>query len=215
MDEKSVAWQYVQMVDQIKSLDALRSIYGEPKAASIDKQLNAIDRHCRRFIENSPFLVLGTVGDVSPKGDHPGFVKVLDEKTLVIPDRTGNNRLDSLQNVIIDSRVALIFFIPGYNETLRVNGQGEISKDPELLNAMHANGKLPHTLLIVHVEEAYLHCAKALLRSKLWDNESRDQDDELPPGSTIIANHCKKDPTEYTDYYQNAMDKMVEDEGHK
>ena len=203
------------MVDHITSIDALRSIYGDPAVASIDKQLDEHDFHCRTFIENSPFMVLGTVGDVSPKGDHPGFVKVLNGKTLGIPDRKGNNRLDSLKNVIVDSRVALIFFIPGINETLRVNGHGKISTDPKILKIMHANGTLPLSALIVHVEEAYLHCAKAILRSKLWNRESQYDRENLSPGATIISDHSKKDSDEYTEYYQNAMEKMLEDEGHK
>ena len=203
------------MVDHITSIDALLSIYGDPAVASIDKQLDELDFHCRTFIENSPFMVLGTVGDVSPKGDHPGFVKVLNGKTLGIPDRKGNNRLDSLKNVIVDSRVALIFFIPGINETLRVNGYGKISTDPKILKIMHANGTLPLSVLIVHVEEAYLHCAKAILRSKLWNRESQYDRENLSPGATIISDHSKKDPDEYAEYYQNAMEKMLEDEGHK
>ena len=203
------------MVDHITSIDALRSIYGDPAVASIDKQLDELDFHCRIFIENSPFMVLGTVGDVSPKGDHPGFVKVLNGKTLGIPDRKGNNRLDSLKNVIVDSRVALIFFIPGINETLRVNGHGKISTDPKILKIMHANETLPLSALIVHVEEAYLHCAKAILRSKLWNRESQYDRENLSPGPTIISDHSRKDADEYAEYYQNAMEKMLEDEGHK
>ena len=203
------------MVDHITSIDALRSIYGDPAVASIDKQLDELDFHSRTFIENSPFMVLGTVGDVSPKGDHPGFVKVLNGKTLGIPDRKGNNRLDSLKNVIVDSRVALIFFIPGINEPLRVNGHGKISTDPKILKIMHANGTLPLSALIVHVEEAYLHCAKAILRSKLWNRESQYDRENLSPGPTIISDHSKKDSDEYAEYYQSAMEKMLEDEGHK
>ena len=203
------------MVEHIKSIDTLRNIYGDPAAASVDKQLDELDFHCRTFIENSPFMVLGTVGDVSPKGDHPGFVKVLNEKTLGIPDRKGNNRLDSLKNVIVDSRVALIFFIPGINETLRVNGQGRISTDPKILKIMHASGTLPLSALMVHVEEAYLHCAKAILRSNLWNRESQYELENLSPGPTIISDHSKKDRDEYAKYYQNAMEQMLEDEGHK
>lgn len=203
------------MINRIASKNTLRNIYNEPKAAAIDKQLEELDPHCRAFIEHSPFMVLGTVGDVSPKGDHPGFVKVINEKMLAIPDRKGNNRLDSLQNVIVDNRVALIFFIPGINETLRVNGRGEISDDPDLLKNMHANGILPLSALIVHVEEAYLHCAKAILRSKLWDGESQNDRATLFTGPSIIAEHCKKDPDEYGKYYQTAMDDLLDEEGHR
>ena len=132
------------MVDHITSIDALRSIYSDPaQDPLISNLMNST--FTAALIENSPFMVLGTVGDVSPKGDHPGFVKVLNGKTLGIPDRKGNNRLDSLKNVIVDSQVALIF-IPGINETLRVNGHGKISTDPKILKIMHANGELPYRL---------------------------------------------------------------------
>ena len=201
------------MANIIDSNKALRDVYDQPKGISIDKQLDSLDTHCRTFIANSPFLVLGTVGDVSPKGDYPGFVKVIDEETLVIPDRRGNNRLDSLQNIIEDDRLALIFFIPGVNETLRVNGIGEISVDPDLLKTMGLNSQTPKSALIVHVEEAYIHCAKAILRSKLWDPLSQNASENLASGASIIASHAGEDLTKYATYYEETMDEMIKGEG--
>ncbi len=126
----------------------------------------------RRFISLSPFLCLGTSGgggaDVTPRGDSPGFVHVLDDQTLLIPDWPGNNRLDSLTNLVGNPNIGLLFFIPGVNETLRVNGTAEITMEPTLLERWTVNGKHPHSAIRVAVREAYLHCAKALMRSRLW-----------------------------------------------
>ena len=133
----------------------------------MEKQLPALDPWCRKFISLSPFLVLGTVGDVSPKGDAPGFVQVIDDKTLLLPDRKGNNRLDSLGNLLENPAVGIIFMIPGVNETLRVNGTAEITVDPALLEPLAVRGQVPKTGLLIHIEEANLHCAKALIRSDL------------------------------------------------
>jgi len=198
---------------KLTSRDHLRNIYPDPKGAALDKQLDALDSHCRDFIAQSPFLVLGTVGDVSPKGDHPGFVQVLDERTLVIPDRKGNNRLDSFENIVDDNRVALIFFVPGMNETLRVNGRGELSADSNLLETMSLNGNPPQAALIIHVEEAYLHCAKALLRSKLWDSENLVKKGDLATGPEMLAAHAGNDPAEQVSRYEKNMQAMLEEEG--
>jgi PPOX class probable FMN-dependent enzyme len=137
------------------------------------KQIDRLDKHCRHFISLSPFLRLGSAAadgrtDVSPRGDPPGFVKVLDDETLAIPDRPGNNRVDSFKNIVQTGRVGLIFFVPGIEETLRVNGTATFSRDQALLRSMAIDGKLPRLAVIVHVEEAFLHCARALKRSKLW-----------------------------------------------
>ena len=158
---------------KIETVEELRQIYTSPKERALKKELNRLDRHCRRFIELSPFLVLSSYGknglcDASPRGEAPGFVHIFDEKTLLLPDRPGNNRLDSLSNILINSAVGLIFFIPGVEEVLRINGRAEIRNDPELLERFRIRAKLPATVLRIEVEEAYLHCAKAIMRSELW-----------------------------------------------
>jgi PPOX class probable FMN-dependent enzyme len=158
----------------LSSLDALSARYGEPSGLAKLKAIDRLDSHCRAFIAASPFLVIGTaaangLADVSPKGDAPGFVQVLDDRTLAIPDRPGNNRIDSLKNIVENPNVGLIFFVPGMNETLRVNGKASIVADADLLARCAVNGKQPLSIVKVSVEQAFLHCAKALIRSKLWD----------------------------------------------
>ena len=171
---------------------ALRALYGAPSELSLKKQLTRLDPHCRRFIALSPFLVLATVSkdglpDASPRGDAPGFVAVLDDETLLIPDRRGNNRLDSLQNVAEQSGVGLIFFVPGINETLRVNGHARITTDAALLARFAVDGKVPRTGLLVAVKEVYYHCAKALMRAKLWDPSRQIERKEFPSLGRILA----------------------------
>jgi PPOX class probable FMN-dependent enzyme len=161
------------MSTTIDTKEALRRVYKSPNPRSVQKEIRLLDRHCRRFVELSPFLVLATFGpeggDVSPRGGPAGFVKVLDAASLAIPDFPGNNRLDSLENVLENSRVGLLFFVPGVDETLRVNGRATIDVDPELRALGTVDGKLPIAVIRVAVEQAYLHCGKALMRSALWD----------------------------------------------
>jgi len=151
----------------------LRAVYRSPHPRSAAKQLDRLDRHCRRFLELSPFVLIGTQGaggqDVSPRGGPPGFVPVLDERTLAIPDFPGNNRLDSLENILETGAVGLLFLVPGFDETLRVNGRATIETDPKLRQLGQVDGRLPITVIRVEVEQAYLHCGKALMRSALWD----------------------------------------------
>jgi PPOX class probable FMN-dependent enzyme len=155
--------------------EALRSQYRSPRfLADLDK----LDRSCRYFISRSPIVVIGTSHpdrgiDVSPRGDAPGFVRILDDHTLAIPDRTGNNRLDSMTNLLADDRIGLFFMIPGVHETLRVKGYAEMSRDPELIAESIVDGKPPKTILIVKVKTAFLHCGKALLRSCVWTDAYR------------------------------------------
>lgn len=170
---------------RIESSDALQGLYGPAGERSRLKQLPRLDRHCRRFIELSPFVLLATSGadglsDVTPRGDQPGFVLVPDDETLLIPDRPGNNRLDSLLNIIDRPGVGLLFLIPGIDETLRVNGIGEIRDDEDLRARFAVDGKVPKTVLKITVREAYLHCAKAFMRSKLWDAGAQVPRDMLP-----------------------------------
>jgi len=164
-------------MSKINSMDALRGLYKNAKGRAVDKQQQKLDSQSRHFIRLSPFLVIGTqsregLGDVSPRGEGPGFVHVLDDHRLLIPDRPGNNRLDTYSNIIDNPAVSLIFLIPGVNETLRINGVAEIRDDADLCGHCIVNDKAPVTVLMVTVREAYLHCAKALMRSQLWSPES-------------------------------------------
>jgi uncharacterized protein len=159
--------------DRITSEETLRTLVGTPSDLALKKQLASLDAHCRDFIAHAPFLLLATAGadgtcDVSPKGDAPGFVRVLDDGHLAIPDRPGNKRLDGMRNILGNPHVGLIFLIPGRRETLRVNGRACITRDPDLLDSLVAMGKRPLLAIGVEVEEVYLHCAKAFIRSGLW-----------------------------------------------
>jgi PPOX class probable FMN-dependent enzyme len=162
--------------DVIASERELRALYGHPGERAVAKERPALNADCRAFIAHSPFLVMGTAGadgrcDVSPKGDAPGFVHVLDDHHLVIPDRLGNNRLDGLRNILNNPHVGLIFFIPGREDTLRVNGRARIVRDEALLERLAVNGKRPITALVVEVEQAFMHCARAFKRAGLWQPE--------------------------------------------
>jgi len=175
----------------IKDLDALMALYGEPVGPAVAKELPYIHPHYRTFIEAAPFVSLATCGpgglDCSPRGDGPGFVRVVDERTVMLPDRRGNNRVDSLRNLMSDPRVALLFLIPGVGETLRVNGRAVISVAPDLLESFAIDGKLPKSVLVVSVETVYYQCSKALVRSRLWDPASRIERSSLPSTGTMIA----------------------------
>ena len=182
-------------VQEITTSRDLRERYGAPSELAVLKQLDHIDKHCRAFIALSPFLVIGTMGadglgDVSPKGDAPGFVLVSDEHTLVIPDRPGNNRTDSLLNLLDNPGVGLLFMVPGMNETLRVNGTARIVTDVAVLEAMLVNERAPRSALVVDVKEAYLHCAKALMRSKLWGDEHKIERKSFPTLGRIITDQA-------------------------
>jgi PPOX class probable FMN-dependent enzyme len=162
---------------RITSHEELRRHYREPTDRVLRKELDHLDAHCRLFIERSPFLILATAGadgrvDASPRGDHPGFVQAADRHTLLIPDRPGNNRLDSLTNLVERPGAAVIFVIPGVDETLRVNGSIAIDDDRDLRQRFAVAGRIPATVLVMRAEQVYLHCAKAFMRSSLWDPES-------------------------------------------
>jgi PPOX class probable FMN-dependent enzyme len=174
----------------------LRGRYPEPSELVRNKILDRIDPHARAFIGLSPFLVIATAGadgsaDASPRGDAPGFVTVADSKTLLIPDRRGNNLCDSLSNVVENPKVGLVFFVPGVNETLRVNGGAEITTDPALLDPMAVDGKVPTSALKVTVEELYFHCGKALIRSRLWDPAVQIERRSFPTLGKILADQIK------------------------
>jgi uncharacterized protein len=169
----------------IASVAALRECYSQPPhERARRKTLHALDRHMRTFIAHSPFLCMGTSSeqgaDVTPRGDQPGFVHVLDETTILIPDWPGNNRLDSMTNIVSNPRVGLLLFVPGVNETLRINGVAEVTIDPDVLGRWEVNGKRPKSALRITVHEAFLHCAKALIRSHLWGSDYRIDRKQLP-----------------------------------
>ena len=169
----------------IDSVKQLRALYPAPKERAVKKQLAALDVHCKRFIQLSPFLVLASSStssamDASPRGGAPGFVKVLDDHTLLIPDAPGNNRLDTLENIIGTGRIGLFFMIPGIDETLRINGSARLSCHEEHLQLFSAEKRRPKLVIEVSVAEAYLHCAKALMRSSLWHPSSLVERSVLP-----------------------------------
>lgn len=175
----------------IASLEQLRDLYPPAQGLAVTKSIGFIDRHARAFIALSPFLALATQSpdgraDVSPRGDPPGFVKVLDTKRLLIPDRSGNNRLDSLSNILANPAVGLLFLIPGFEDTLRVNGKARLTRDPALLAGMEMQGKAPKCGIEVTVEELFFHCAKAFKRARLWEAEAQVPRSALPGLGRII-----------------------------
>ena len=175
------------MSDKLNFLDspeALRECYPPAMERAVLKSLRKLDAHCRQFIQLSPFLCLGTASaegaDVTPRGDSPGFVKVLDDTTLALPDWRGNNRLDALTNIAVNPQVGLLFLIPGVEETLRVNGQAHITMDAATVELWKVNGNHPMSALVVTVEEAFLHCGKAIIRSHLWKDTYKVERSALP-----------------------------------
>lgn len=176
----------------IESQRDLRTHFGPLSPLAEKKVLNHLDSFCRDFIALSPFLVVASSdgkgnANASPRGDQPGFVAVLDKKTLLIPDRRGNNRVDTFNNILVSPGIGLIFLVPGINETLRVNGRAEISQEPELLTPLTVQNVTPNIGLKVHVEEAYFHCGKALMRSKLWNPATQVERQCFPTLGRIIA----------------------------
>lgn len=176
---------------KVETLDDLAAVYQAPKEYALTKQTDHITAPGRAFIEAAPFVVMATATadgiDCSPKGDAPGFIKILDERTLLIPDRPGNNRIDGMKNLIANPKIGLIFMVPGADETYRVNGTAIISTDPDLMAHCEANGKLPRTVIVVTVEEAFNHCSKAFARSKLWSAGTQGRPDGVPTGGTFAA----------------------------
>lgn len=181
-----------QILDDV---DAFRALHGAPFPGAMVKAIDRIDPHARAFLERCPFVLLATRGaegaDCSPRGDAPGFVRVLDETTLLIPERPGNRRADSLVNVFEDPRIALLALLPGMNETLRVNGRAWVVDDAALLADSAVDGKVPKLGLWIHVEELFMHCAKALVRSRLWDAERHIDRATFPTLGRIILDQVK------------------------
>ncbi len=192
---------------KITSIEQLEAIYGDASPRAITKEIDYISDHYQAFIEASPFAMIASVAeegvDCSPRGDPKGdFVRVVDRKTVMIPDRNGNNRVDTLRNIVRDGRCALLFLIPGVGETLRINGRAELSIEPELLATFEMHGKLPRCVVVVHVERVYFQCSKALARSKLWDPASQIPRSALPSTGQMIA-ALSQQPFDAEDYDRN------------
>ncbi len=187
---------------KIKSVEELCTLYGEPAKASLWKELSYLSPHYQAFIHKAPFLILSTYGekgvDCSPRGDPAGFVQVVDEKTLHIPDRRGNNRLDSLKNIVANKNVGIIFLIPGVGETLRVAGTAEIIVDEALCESFSVNGKAASSVIEVFVEKAFVQCPKALKRSSLWENEAKLVRSELPSLGEMLQYCAEKNNAEFS-----------------
>jgi len=188
---------------RIADIATLERLYGAPAGAAVEKEVDYIHPHYRTLIAASPFVVLATSGpdglDTSPRGDAAGFVIVEDEKTLLIPDRRGNNRVDSLRNIITNPHVALLFLIPGVGETLRVNGRAMISTAPALLDRFSVGGRLPRSVIVVSVDTVFFQCSRAVFRSKLWDPAQHIDRGSLPSLGTMLADisQSRIDAAEY------------------
>lgn len=197
-----------QSTMNIDTVEKLRALYAMPKERAIKKSLSKLDPHCRHFIGLSPFLVLASSGlhqamDASPRGGAPGFVKVLDDATLLIPDAPGNNRLDTLENIIATGKLGLLFMVPGVDETLRINGSAQLSRRDDHMQVFAGEKRMPTLVIEVLVEEAYLHCAKAFMRSRLWQADSQVDRSLLPTmGQMINSQTGIESPAETQDEMQ-------------
>lgn len=194
--------------NSVKTIEQLEALYSKPLAASVKKELPCLNEHYRKFILASPYLSLASVGpdglDCSPRGDSPGFVSILDDKTLAIPDRRGNNRIDTLRNIVTDPRVALLFMIPGLNETIRINGQAYLTTDSQLMESFKVNEVCPVTAIIVNIEQVYFQCARALKRSSLWEPSLYVNPQSLPSAGTLINSAIK-------DFDAESYDSLLEE----
>jgi hypothetical protein len=188
----------------------VRAHYSEPHPIALAKEMRQLDRHCRDFIALAPFVVVATSDaqgrvDATPRGDAPGFVAVADARTLLIPDRRGNNRVDTMMNIAENPHVGLLFMVPGRPETLRINGPARITIDPERLAPLAAEGKPPRAAIVVSIEEVYFQCGKALLRSHLWDPERHAAGDALAPIGQVFAEQCAMD-------YDPGIETVIQDD---
>lgn len=202
-------WTFEKTISTEKEL---RDIMGYPTEIVTRKTIKHIDEHCKSFIENSPFIAIATSDasgnlDVSPKGDPAGFVKILSDKVLAIPDRPGNRKADTLSNIIQNPNIGLIFFIPGIRETLRVNGAAQIVTDSRVLELLSCQGKVPSIAIIVTVKEAFMHCAKCIIRSNLWTKVDDQQERTVPSLGRVLVDHGKLDIS-----YQELDDMIKDDE---
>ncbi len=184
----------VTLSERLTTAEQVRALLGEPGEPALRKQIATLDDHCRRFIALSPLLFVSTANgaglcDVSPRGDAPGFVRILSDTLLAIPERPGNRRADTLRNILENPQVGLLFVIPGLRETLRVNGAARLHTDAALLDALSVEGKRPQVAIVVEAREVFLHCGRALVRSRLWQTETWPQPDALPSAAQIFADH--------------------------
>jgi len=199
----------------ISSIEDLEALYGQPVPRSLIKEIDYISDHYRVFIEKSPFVVLASIGpeglDCSPRGDPAGFVRVADKKTVMLPDRRGNNRLDTLKNIIRDPRISLLFLVPGVGETLRINGRAKLSTDPDLCASFEMQGKAPRSVIVVTADRVYFQCQKALARSELWSAEALVARDELPTAGEIMSALSEEafDHKAYDQDYPEHMKKTI------
>ena len=198
----------------VTSEQELRDLMGTPAARSVKKERTDLDVHCRAFIAHSPLVLIATSGpdgscDVSPKGDVPGFVLVLDEHRLVIPDRPGNKRLDGMKNLLANPHIGLLFFVPGREETLRVNGRAWITRDPALLQRSEVQGKTPLVSIGVEVEQCFLHCVKAFRRSHFWATEQWPEPDALKSMACVLFDQIKPEGVTLQDYERDIEDGNV------
>jgi PPOX class probable FMN-dependent enzyme len=182
-------------MDFLSSKEELRTHYKAVHDVAVKKELRFLDAHARNFLSKSPFVLIGSQdddgnADVTPKGDRPGFVAVLDDVTIAIPDRPGNNRLDTFENIVANPAVGLLFLIPGMNETLRINGEGRITADAGLREKLAVDGREPATVLVVKVKAVYMHCAKAFMRSELWKPETWQPREDMPTLGAILRDHA-------------------------
>lgn len=200
-----------RFADHVRSAEELAALVGTPSAASLRKELPSLDEHMRRFIAHAPFVVMSTHAadgrcDASPRGDAPGFVHVVDERTLLIPDRRGNKRFDSLRNILETGHVGLLFLVPGFGETLRVNGRAAVVRDEAWLAPLAAQGTRPAVAVAVEVRECYLQCAKAVIRSKLWETHEPPDPASLPCAARMLV-----DQVRMPEYDVATMQKLLDD----
>ena len=202
------------LTQKIEDATALRELYGEPMHIAVAIEKDSLDEHHRLFIENSPFICLASVNadgqpSVSPKGDAPGFVQVLDEHTLVIPDRPGNNKVVSFGNILQNPKVSIIFFVPGVRESLRVEGRASIVQDDDMLELGRLGKSVPKSATVIEVTKAYMHCGKALIRSKVWDAKTHIEQGVIPPFGQIIKDQAG--PPMPVNEVQNVINKEYKD----
>jgi len=202
-------------MQRITTLAELDALYGEPSQPAVIKEIDHISDHYKAFIDKAPFVVVATVGpeglDCSPRGDPPGFVRVRDPKTVLIPDRRGNNRVDTLRNLVRDPRISLLFMIPGIGQTLRINGRAEIVLDGELNRSFAINGKPAKCVLVVTAERVYTQCPKALVRARLWSPDAQVDRSELPSAGEMMAALSKGaiDGAEYDRAYPRRLEETI------
>ena len=195
---------------RVTSREQLGALYNPPREVVRMIETPELDAFARDFISRSPLVMIGTEGDVASKGDAPGFVRVVDDRTLLIPERAGNNRLDTLGNILRNPVVGLMFMIPGVNEVMRIGGTAEITDDAAWLEPMAVQGKAPRTAIIIHVEQVFYNCARAFMRSKLWDPAAHGDHSDLPTPNRVVALRNGRDPDEFNRNYQRLLSDLYE-----